>query len=386
MASRYESRRHGSRVAERSLEGKWLLWVALAAMNAWHASAFSTAFKGGVLFQSSQFSRQLRTYTRAGHDQAGPQLRHTSRRALALSACEDGNADSFLLSFDGVMCDSARESSRIAFNVACEQWPEEMGKTTKINPREAGVRKSWVEYDWSEYEKQRDEDIPRWLEEKMRQLRPVTSSSSEMVLAARLCVSEALAARRSTRGQRPLTVGEIVENWDEMRDMLYVRYGVTADALEAKFRAHSAEWRQMDKRHWLELSPLNQELVRAARETDATVMVMSTRPRRFTRGVMDAAGLPIPDDHILQVTAGDTGHAVTELLTTLPDKRLHIVTDQLDELKAMAGDLRLVTAGNVQLHFATWGYNTPSQRAAVACWPRVRSTTLDDLTVMLNGG
>ena len=39
-----------------------------------------------------------------------------------------------------------------------------------IEARDAGVRSSWVGYDWSSYEEDKGEDIPRWLEEKVRQV------------------------------------------------------------------------------------------------------------------------------------------------------------------------------------------------------------------------
>jgi hypothetical protein len=123
-----------------------------------------------------------------------------------------------------------------------------MQQSTGIGPREAGVRSSWVGYQWSEYEEDSGDDIPRWLEEKLKQVRPVTSGPADFVLAARLCVSEALAGRNHKRsGRRPLTAGEIIENWVEMKDVLYMRCNTTVEELEHMFTEERRAWMDTDR-------------------------------------------------------------------------------------------------------------------------------------------
>mmetsp|Transcript_53626 Transcript_53626/g.126832 ORF Transcript_53626/g.126832 Transcript_53626/m.126832 type:complete len:374 (+) Transcript_53626:180-1301(+) len=297
---------------------------------------------------------------------------------------DGGTGDVFVLSFDGVLCDSVRETSRIAFEVACEQWPEEMGKSDKIKPREAGVRKSWVEYDWQEYEQDTDGGMPRWLQEKLRQLRPVTRSPADMVLAARLCVSEALAAKRSLRGQRPLSVGEIVENWEEMRDLLAYKYGAAPAELEAKFESRLAQGASAEA----EGGDFYDGMVCALRGSRASLVVMSPRPTELTAQVMEAAGLELDQDRLslLQVPEGGAADAVAHVIADMPQRGVQVVTDRLEELRAMASDLRLAQHGRVSLRFAAWGYSTPGQRAAVAGWPRVRAMEPQELQALLLSG
>jgi len=123
-----------------------------------------------------------------------------------------------------------------------------MQQSKGIGPREAGVRSSWVGYQWSEYEEDSGDDIPRWLEEKLKQVRPVTSGPADFVLAARLCVSEALAGRNHKRsGRRPLTAGEIIENWVEMKDVLYMRCNTTVEELEKMFIEERRAWMDTDR-------------------------------------------------------------------------------------------------------------------------------------------
>ena len=57
--------------------------------------------------------------------------------------------------------------------------------------------------------------LPNWLAAKVRELHPIVDSGStyQAMLLMRLCADEALAARGSGRGQRPLTTGEITTNW-----------------------------------------------------------------------------------------------------------------------------------------------------------------------------
>ena len=74
-----------------------------------------------------------------------------------------------VLDFDGVLCDG-QEKTRSAWRTGLRKWPDVMGMAKDITPQEAGVRSSWVGYEWSSYEEDNGDDIPRWLEEKLKQV------------------------------------------------------------------------------------------------------------------------------------------------------------------------------------------------------------------------
>ena len=99
---------------------------------------------------------------------------------------------------------------------------------------EAGVRQSWVDYDWEQLLEHRSSKLspaPPWLLYKVQQLRPACRAEWELIVFARLCVEEAIACRanraKGRAGARPLTVGEIESNWSEscgLRDLLLARW------------------------------------------------------------------------------------------------------------------------------------------------------------------
>ena len=102
---------------------------------------------------------------------------------------------------------------------------------------EAGVRQSWVDYDWEQLLEHRSSNVsklspaPPWLLYKVQQLRPACRAEWELIVFARLCVEEAMACRanraKGRAGARPLTVGEIESNWSEscgLRDLLLSRW------------------------------------------------------------------------------------------------------------------------------------------------------------------
>ena len=64
-------------------------------------------------------------------------------------------------------CDSVADTTQAACSAAAMLWPDDMQAAKMLDPRDAGVRKSWVGGDWSEYSDDRrlSSEIPRWLEE-----------------------------------------------------------------------------------------------------------------------------------------------------------------------------------------------------------------------------
>ena len=126
---------------------------------------------------------------------------------------------------DGVLVNSEPATTRCAWQTASRLWPEVMEAAAEVPAQQAGVRRAWVNYDWTALTGEEDDGMPSWLSAKLRQLRPVVRDSGyEAVLLARLCAEEALAASRGSRGSRPLSVGEIEVGWaDGLRAVLMAR-------------------------------------------------------------------------------------------------------------------------------------------------------------------
>ncbi|CAE7881476.1 unnamed protein product [Symbiodinium microadriaticum] len=190
---------------------------------------------------------------RCGRQAAGRPCRTALK---AQPAC----ASVLVLGFDGVICADAEEVAAAACQAAFELWPDVMRNAEDVTLNEAGVRQSWVDYDWQRLLEHKASavftDAPPWLLYKVQKLRPACQAGWEMLLFARLCVEEAVACRanraKGRGGARPLTIGEIECNWLAhpgefgLRELLLMRWGNLSiaqlqDAMADARRRHRSE-------------------------------------------------------------------------------------------------------------------------------------------------
>lgn len=278
-----------------------------------------------------------------------------------------------VLDFDGVLCDSVADTTHAAFWAANVLWPEDMKAALALDPRECGVRKSWVGGDWSEYADDRriNEDIPRWLEEKMRQLRPVVSRGSDAVLAVRLCVTDAVNSKTSSLGERPLAAGEIVENWDVLRESMLYRVKYRSVELEKCFEDQRPD-SCIPLEEWVRRNPVFASIAASIAKTSAPIYVLTRRDEGFTKRVLEMAGVDVPMDRIIFAERGrNKADLLAEIVDAIGDREMPLayVDDNVSVVREVVGDLRL--AGKLSVYFAEWGYSSPSQKAEAAFFPRV---------------
>ncbi|CAE8582416.1 unnamed protein product, partial [Polarella glacialis] len=186
-------------------------------------------------------------------------LRRKSPRRVAATGRSSAQAPVLVIGLDGVLCASAEEAAAAACAAAYSLWPSLMEMAEEIRLDEAGVRQSWVDYDWERFSAETTDQrgsarkIPVWLLKKLQQLRSACDTEWELVLLARLCVEEALSCRanraKGRGGARPLTVGEVEANWTDLnsgfglRESLLARWGTSPKELQ-EFLAEARSWRR----------------------------------------------------------------------------------------------------------------------------------------------
>lgn len=171
----------------------------------------------------------------------------------------DGNDDVLLVSFEGTLASANRSRSWMAVCVALRVWP-----CLEANMRELGMDPDEFEWGHSTSPNCSDdgEDAPHdWLLQKLSALASITQqgdSSDAMlgcdaVLLSRLLLEEQLLDRGRSNGRggkyggkfhpsatagaggpsrvgsRPLTVGELYENWHDLRDVTRAKYPFVED-------------------------------------------------------------------------------------------------------------------------------------------------------------
>lgn len=294
------------------------------------------------------------------------------------------------LDFDGVIVDSEPELTRAAWRASLELWPEQMAAAREFSqdPRLAGARRAWAGGEWQPLLGDGDDDLPRWLAAKMRLLRPAIETGYETMLLMRLCVDEALAARRPENaafGRRPLSVGEITANWDGgMRDSLLARYGLAQPEAVEAYGATRDAWIAADEAGWLATNRFYDGAVDALRscvaEGETEVYIVTTKQRRFAQALLRSAGVELDDERVFGLGSGPKAETLCALRerhrAIEPECTMSFVEDKAETLLAVAADARLL--GSPTLYFAPWGYSTGEQKALAARLPRVRTLADDD--------
>jgi len=334
-----------------------------------------------------------------------------------------GEKRCLVIGLDGVLCASATEAANAATAAAYTLWPEEMAAAQDINLNEAGVRQSWVEYDWSRFvsddkTEQRACDAPVWLFHKVEQLRNVCDSEWELVLLARLCVEEALACRanraKGRYGARPLTIGEVEANWVDsggfgVRESLLARWGSSKEELHAAL-SHARSCvgpcigRPPEDRFYLDVLEAVHIAVACGAVSESVYVVTSRDLNSAVASLQQAGGAMLhrvaesqdlkEEEELARWRhdhqgswAGKDGWQVMHSLMSAEQKAdaveslcnqltaaggggIHIVDDSVSFLRACASRLSL---GAAQMYLASWGYVSQGRWAdSRARLPRVR--------------
>ena len=280
---------------------------------------------------------------------------------------------------DGVLVDSEPATTRCAWLTASRLWPDVMEAAAEVPAQQAGVRRAWVNYDWTALTGEEEDGMPSWLSAKLRQLRPVVRDSGyEAVLLARLCAEEALAASRGSRGSRPLSVGEIESGWaDGLRAVLMARYGVERQEVLDLHERVSQEWWNADPSGWLRANPLYDgaaTALQSSRDESGSRLVLLTRRQPWqARALLAHAGVEASEVELVDPAEWDDSskvNALAALRRETPDAKFSFVDDSAATVVRCAADPRLLS---VALYFASYGYSSAGQRASTGAVPRLRT-------------
>jgi phosphoglycolate phosphatase-like HAD superfamily hydrolase len=223
------------------------------------------------------------------------------------------------LDFDGVLCDSARETGITGWKVARDLWQD------MVEPLP-----------------------PQSLLDKFFHARPVIETGFEAILMMRLLKD----------GAEP---EDLLESFQWRLQEYLVRPGTDAVRLKRLYGAVRDRWIQEDPQGWLSLSPLYPGVGKTLNNLPSGVScyIVTTKQERFVQQLLEYNGVPCALDHIFGLDRGMTKEAMLLLfLERHPNNRVHLVEDRLATLKRVLPQPDLAA---VRLHMACWGYNTESE-------------------------
>eukprot|EP00903_Cladosiphon_okamuranus_P008609 g8257.t1 len=298
--------------------------------------------------------------------QPGPQLQpakqqlHVQRRAASATATggsTNDNATVFAFDFDGVICDSQGESSRSGFRALETCWPE---MAEQLRAKHGG---------------EKDDDVPAWIVDKMRELRPIVETGYENILLVRLLIEERLGI------PTPYPSEELFDIWGpEARDELALRYGLSRDQLVDAFGSARDHWIQTDFQGWLRANRFYEGIPEAITACEGEVYVVTTKQTRFASALLDHAGIEVPLDRIFGLGTGPKTGVLADLLAKHSGSTVVFVEDRVETLEAVCADSKLE---DVRLYLCDWGFNTAAQRARGEANPRVSVIGTGDVAGLL---
>jgi phosphoglycolate phosphatase-like HAD superfamily hydrolase len=245
--------------------------------------------------------------------------------------------DVFALDFDGVLCDSAGECAVTAWRAGGQVWPEWRGSEP---PADYKIR--------------------------FVNLRPVVETGYQMIPLMKLI--------RDGVGDDAILAG-----FSPLCDGLMGAHGLTRRQLVELFGRTRDEWIFQNSADWLSRHRFYPGVVARLREVLGVqpVYILTTKQERFTRQLLDAEGVRMPEGRIWGLERNlNKGQMLEQVMAepSLRDARIHFVEDRIETLFDVAKKPGL---DGVCLYLADWGYNTPAQREQARQHSRVTVWTID---------
>ena len=227
----------------------------------------------------------------------------------------------FAFDFDGVICNSAGETGRTAWRAAHEFWPGLVPATP----------------------------TPEFIEQFPR-LRPVIETGYENVSVVGLYA-------------RGVEEADMLENFQEMAADLIAKDHLDAEEMRASFGKARDAWIAEDLESWLAAQGFYPGVVEAINAMSAPRCIITTKEDRFTRVLVERAGLQVDSERIYALESFEKGgkrSVLASLAEEFPHAQLHFFEDRfvtLDKIRDMEA---------LKLYLVDWGYNTEKERARAA--------------------
>jgi len=226
----------------------------------------------------------------------------------------------FTLDFDGVLCDSARETGITGWKAATTLWKD----MVEVLP-------------------------PQPLLELYCRARPVIETGYEAILMMRLLQD----------GEDP---DELLKTFPQRLPDAIAGSGTDTAGLKQLYGAVRDRWIREDPQGWLLLSPLYPGMDRALNRPPSGIdcYIITTKQERFVARLLEHHGVRFDGEHIFGLDRGMSKEAVvSRLMARHPGQPIHLVEDRLATLKRFLARPNLAA---VRLHMACWGYNTQAER------------------------
>lgn len=248
------------------------------------------------------------------------------------------NQPLYTFDFDGVICDSALETSITAWR-ACRQylWPK------------------------------MPEQIPNEIIDQFKIVRPALETGYEAILIVRLLFE----------GVDPHIM---LNDFSSRMNGLIRRDQLDTDKLKKRFGHTRDIWIENDLNDWLSMNPLFPGFYSKLSQLDPEqCFIITTKQERFVHQILSANHITLPEQHIFGLERNLSKPQILKLLQDDHlDQQIIFIEDRLPTLIKVQED---TTLHNVDLRLADWGYNTDSDKQQ-ALKKDIKHISLDQLEAL----
>ena len=228
----------------------------------------------------------------------------------------------YALDFDGVICDSAQETSITGWKAARQHyWPK------------------------------MPEHIPAELIEQFKFVRPALETGYEAILIVRLLFE----------GVDPQT---LLDNFSHRIESLIRRDQIDTDKLKQRFGSIRDQWIADDLDNWLTMNPLFPGIqTKLSTINSENCFIITTKQERFVEQILSANQISIPREQIFGL---ERNVSKQQVLRQLQDERpSHPIVFLEDRLPTLINVMNDHDLKEVQLLLADWGYNTEHDKKSI---------------------
>jgi phosphoglycolate phosphatase-like HAD superfamily hydrolase len=245
----------------------------------------------------------------------------------------------FAFDFDGVICDSARESGLTAWHAAHDLWPERVDSTpsTDFIARFPG-------------------------------LRSVIETGHENLAVVDLVVNG-------------YSDDEILAGFPALCDEVIARGKADAMSMRQAFGRARDAWLHGDEAGWLEAQSSYPGIVDLINALDEPICIITTKEDRFTRKLVARFGIRVNAERIYALESFEGGgkrSVLERLAAEFPARQLHFFEDRLATLEPLRG------SPMARLYLVDWGYNTASERARAAASEGIEVLNMERFAAVIN--
>ena len=228
----------------------------------------------------------------------------------------------YAFDFDGVICDSAVETSITGWKAAQSIWTD-MSALPSTLPSQQLIND-------------------------FRKIRPLLETGYEAILIMRLL----------HLGKQ---VTELCESYEPLINELVQQEALQTDYLKKLFGETRDRWIVENEQEWLTMNPLFPNVMEKLHTlTDSSWYIITTKQERFVKLILQANKIHIEDDQVFgmdrQMSKQDT---LLMLKQRHPDQSILFIEDRLQTLQGIIENKELKT---ISLQLVSWGYNTQEDR------------------------